>query len=177
VSIFNGIVRPYESLPVFWKYWVYWINPSTWWIGGVLAAVLADETVQCAPGETTLFDAPAGQTCGDYAADFIQQGMGYITNPDATTDCGYCQYANGAEYLSTLNISPSDKWRDLGIFVVFVFSNWALVYFFIYCCRVKGWTFGMGPLFAFGGGLADKVKGLFSRKGKKALDEEGVEKA
>ncbi|ETN46727.1 uncharacterized protein HMPREF1541_00916 [Cyphellophora europaea CBS 101466] len=164
VSIFNGVVRPYEALPVFWKYWMYWVNPSTWWIGGVLAAVLGDQVVECAQGETTIFNAPPGQTCGDYAGDFIRQGMGYITNPDATSDCGYCPYANGAEYLSTINISPGDKWRDLGIFVVFVFSNWALVYVFIYCCRVKGWTFGMGPLFSYAGRAVDGVKGLFSRK-------------
>jgi ATP-binding cassette, subfamily G (WHITE), member 2, SNQ2 len=62
--------------------------------------------------------------------------------------CAYCPYANGPEYLQTLNTKPDEQWRDFGIFLVFVFSNWGLVYFFIWSTRVKGWTFGMGPLFA-----------------------------
>jgi ATP-binding cassette, subfamily G (WHITE), member 2, SNQ2 len=171
VSVFNGVVRPYSALPVFWRYWMYWVNPSTWWIGGVLAAVLGDQSVQCAQGESTIFNPPPGRTCGQYAGDFVSQSMGYLANPDASADCSYCQYANGAEYLSTLNISPSDKWRDLGIFAVFVCSNWALVYFFIYTTRVKGWTFGMGPLFAFFGSVVDKVKVMVSRK-EKSLEAE-----
>lgn len=30
-SLFNGVVRPYSMLPVFWKYWMYWVNPATYW--------------------------------------------------------------------------------------------------------------------------------------------------
>jgi hypothetical protein len=30
-TLFNGVVRPYSTLPVFWKYWMYWLNPSTYW--------------------------------------------------------------------------------------------------------------------------------------------------
>ena len=30
-SLFNGVVRPYQSLPVFWRYWMYYVNPSTYW--------------------------------------------------------------------------------------------------------------------------------------------------
>jgi len=30
-SLFNGVVRPYSMLPVFWRYWMYWVNPSTYW--------------------------------------------------------------------------------------------------------------------------------------------------
>ncbi|KPI44003.1 Brefeldin A resistance protein [Cyphellophora attinorum] len=176
VSIFNGVVRPYEALPVFWKYWMYWVNPSTWWIGGVLAAVLGKQTVQCAEGETTIFDAPDGQTCAEYAADWVRStGMGYLTNPEATSGCGYCQYANGEEYLATINVSPGDKWRDFGIFLVFVFSNWALVYFFIYTTRVRGWSFGMSTLFGGAGKMIGSVKGLLrKRKQEQGGDEKAV---
>ncbi|KAI7131471.1 hypothetical protein KC352_g31184, partial [Hortaea werneckii] len=45
-----------------------------------------------------------------------------------------------------------------GIFLVFVFTNWFLVYFFIWSVRVKGWSFGMGPLFGFLGKIAGFVK-------------------
>jgi ABC-type multidrug transport system ATPase subunit/ABC-type multidrug transport system permease subunit len=66
-SLFNGVVRPYASLPVFWKYWMYYVNPSTWWIAGVLAATLDGIPIECAETETAHFDAPPGQTCQSYA--------------------------------------------------------------------------------------------------------------
>lgn len=31
-SLFNGVVRPYDMLPVFWRYWMYYVNPSTYWV-------------------------------------------------------------------------------------------------------------------------------------------------
>lgn len=173
VSIFNGVVRPYNQLPVFWRYWMYYVNPSTWWTGGVLAATIGNIPVRCQPGETTLFNPPPGQTCGSYANDLIaNMGQGYLTNPQATSDCGYCQYSNGNEYLATINVSPGDKWRDFGIFLAFVVSNWALVYFFIYTVRVKGFTFGMGPLFGGLGKMVDMIKDLFRRRTKKSLSQE-----
>ena len=153
VSIFNGIVRPYSQLPVFWKYWMYYVNPSTWWLRGVLAATLKDITVQCAQGESTLYNAPPGQTCQSYTRPYIESsGMGYVSTM-ANGTCAYCPYANGNEYLSTLNTKPNEKWQDFGIFLVFVCSNWFLVYFFIWSVRVKKWSFGMGYIF----GMVEKV--------------------
>ena len=166
-SLFNGVVRPYAMLPVFWKYWMYWVNPSTWWIGGVLAATLHDIPVECAVSETAHFNVPAGQTCTSYAGAFAQSAGGYLLNPSATSDCQYCPYSTGDQYLATLNIYADQKWRDFGIFLVFVISNWALVYFFIYTVRIKGWSFGFGWLFGTLGGLVGKVKGAFKKKEKK----------
>lgn len=152
---------------------MYYVNPSTYWTGGVLAATLGDFPIQCTEGEATIFNPPPGETCGGYANGLIaNMGSGYITNPDATANCGYCPYANGNEYLATINISPSDKWRDFGIFLAFCVSNWALVYFFIYTVRVKGFTFGMGPLFAVLGEMVDSVKWLFKKKEKVEPEEE-----
>ena len=130
-SLFNGVVRPYAALPVFWRYWMYWVNPSTWWIGGVLAATLDGVPVRCTESESAHFDAPAGQTCRDYAGAYAEYIQGYLLNPDATADCQLCQLSSGNQYLSQLNIEASQKWRDFGIFLIFVFTNWFLVYFFI----------------------------------------------
>jgi ATP-binding cassette, subfamily G (WHITE), member 2, SNQ2 len=164
VSIFNGIVRPYSQLPVFWKYWMYYVNPSTWWLRGVLSATLKSTIVQCAPGESTLYNAPPGQTCRSYTDTFINDvaGSGYVSTMQNGT-CAYCPYANGPEYLRTLNTKPDEQWRDFAIFLVFVFSNWGLVYFFIWSTRVKGWTFGMGSLFAKCDMFIKAVKQRFSK--------------
>ncbi|KIW94024.1 uncharacterized protein Z519_05340 [Cladophialophora bantiana CBS 173.52] len=164
VSIFNGIVRPYSQLPVFWRYWMYYVNPSTWWLRGVLAATLKDLTVRCAQGESTLYNAPPGQSCQSYTQPFINSsGMGYVSTL-ANGTCAYCPYASGREYLSTLNTRPDEQWRDFGIFLVFVCSNWLLVYFFIWSVRVKKWSFGMRFVFGVAERLIDGAKGFVTRK-------------
>ncbi|OJD16727.1 hypothetical protein AJ78_03153 [Emergomyces pasteurianus Ep9510] len=148
VNLFNGIVRPYFSIPPFWRYWIYYANPVTWWLRGVLSATLPATQIICSPAELTHFNPPPGQTCTEYAGDFISSvaRSGYLTNPDATTDCTYCAYSNGVEYMHTLNVYEGDKWKGFGIFLAFVVINWALVYFMIYTVRVRGWTFGFGTV-------------------------------
>jgi ATP-binding cassette subfamily G (WHITE) protein 2 (SNQ2) len=172
-GLFNGVITPYATMNVFWKYWLYYIIPSTYWIGGILAATLASTEVQCAPEEAAYFNPPSGQTCASYAASFIETvQQGYLTNPDATSNCGYCQFANGVEYMATINVKPSDKWRNLGIFAAFCVSNWALVYFFIYTVRIKGWTFGFSTLFGGLGKVVSKIGGLFGKKKEKKSESE-----
>lgn len=73
--------------------------------------------------------------------------------------------------MATLNIKPSDKWRNFGIFLGFCISNWALVYFFIYTVRVKGWSFGFGTIFGVAGKGVSAVKGMFGKKEKKESNE------
>ena len=126
-SLFNGVVVPYAQLSVFWRYWMYYVNPSQWWISGVMGATLSGLQVSCADSEAAFFNPPEGQTCVEYAGDWVTSvaGKGYLINPDANADCGYCPYRSGDEYLATLNVDPRDKWRDFGIFLVFVFTNWA----------------------------------------------------
>ncbi|KAG9684475.1 putative ABC transporter, partial [Aureobasidium melanogenum] len=165
-SLFNGVVRPYASLPVFWRYWMYYLNPSTYWISGVLAKTLDGIRVECTPSETAMFNVPGGQTCQSYAGAFAASSGGYLLNPDATADCQYCPYQSGNGYLSTLNIKASQAWRDLGIFCIFVVSNWVLVYFFIYTVRIKGWSFGFGKLFGALGSLVGVIKKPFQSKKK-----------
>ncbi|KAI2628414.1 ABC-2 type transporter-domain-containing protein [Xylaria nigripes] len=153
-SLFNGIVQPYRLLPVFWRSWIYYVNPSMHWINGVVGTVLNGVAVECEVSETAQFNTPPGLTCQDYAGAFVDSAGGYLLNPNATADCQYCPYKSGNEFLSTLNIDASDKWRSFGIFLTFCISNWALIYFFIYTVRVRGWSFGFGYVF-------DKIEKLY----------------
>ncbi|KAI1375082.1 ABC-2 type transporter-domain-containing protein [Hypoxylon crocopeplum] len=165
-GLFNGVVQPWSLLPAFWRYWMYYVNPSTYWIGGILAATLDGLHVECDPSETAQFDAPPNQTCHTYAGDFADAAGGYLLNPDATAGCQYCPYSTGNQYLATLNINADEKWRDFGIFLAFCISNWALVYFFIYTVRVRNWRFGFNYLFGGLGKLVDVVKKPFKRSAK-----------
>lgn len=164
-GLFNGVVQPYRMLPVFWRYWTYYVNPSTYWIGGVLAATLDGSPVICDVSETARFDAPHGQTCAEYASAFANSTGGYLLNPSARADCQYCPYSNGNQYLETLNIHAGEKWRDFGIFLAFCISNWALVYFFIYTVRIRGWRFGFNYVFGSLGKLVNILKKPFKRIG------------
>ncbi|WPH00371.1 brefeldin a resistance protein [Acrodontium crateriforme] len=166
VSLFNGVVRPYSSLPIFWRYWMYYINPTTYWIGGVLAATMPNLNVQCTPEETAQFDTPAGLTCEQYAGDFATAALGRLLNPTATSQCMYCPYQKGSQYLDGLNIRADEKWRDMGIFLAFCISNWALVYFFIYTVRIRGWSFGFATVFGFLGKGVEIVKRPFKKSDK-----------
>ncbi|KAF2864334.1 ABC transporter-like protein [Piedraia hortae CBS 480.64] len=160
-SIFNGVLVPYAAMPQFWRAWMYWLNPSMWWIRGVLSATLQNTEVRCAGSEMARFTPPSGITCADYAASFVRAAGGYLTGSDGAV-CGYCPYKNGQEFLRTLNVNNTgEKWRDCGIFAVFVLSNWVLVYAFVLSVRVKNWSFGFGVL---GKGL-EWVRKTISRRG------------
>lgn len=65
--------------------------------------------------------------------------------------------------METLNVKPEDKWGYMAIFLGFCISNWALVYFFIYCVRIRGWSFGLGSLFGLLGKGVEAVKGAVKR--------------
>jgi ABC-type multidrug transport system permease subunit len=90
---------------------MYYANPSTYWIGGMLAATLDGAPVECSSEETAKFDAPPGQTCQEYAGAFAKTAGGYLLNPDATSACEFCPISSGNDYLASLNIKAGDKWR------------------------------------------------------------------
>ncbi|KAM0334541.1 hypothetical protein ACHAQA_001571 [Verticillium albo-atrum] len=161
-GLFNGVVRPWSQFPAFWRYWMYYVNPSTYWISGILAATIAEQPVACLPAETASFDTPPGQSCREYAGDFVDNRGGYLLDPDATSACQYCPYSSGNQFLAGLNIDVGDKWRNFGIFLAFCVSNWMLVYFFIYTIRIRGWSFGFGKLFGALGALVRKLRGIFT---------------
>lgn len=170
VNLFNGIVRPYADYPVFWKYWMYYVNPVTWWLRGVLSAVLPSVEIKCSELEVTRFDTPNNMTCYEYANNFISNiaGAGYLVDDNATSNCQYCPFRDGTQYMSQLNVHRDDKWRCFGIFLAFVIINWMLVYFFIYTVRVRGWSFGLGYVFTLPGAMIAGVKNLFKGNKKEA---------
>ena len=161
VFFFNGVFIPYASFPVFWRYWMYYVNPVTYWIRGSLAGTVSSTQIICSPVELSHFNPPPNQPCLDYAGDFVSKiaKSGYLGNPDATSDCTYCAFSSGEEYLRTLNVQSDDKWKCMGIFLAFCIINWALVYFFIYTTRIRGWSFGLGFVIASISSVIGAIKG------------------
>lgn len=127
---FCGVLVPYSQLQVFWKYWMYYLNPFNYLMGSMLVFDVWGTAVNCAESEFAIFDPPNG-TCSQYLADYML-GAGAasnLVNPDATAGCKVCQYRDGSDYLRTLSLETyTYGWRDAGIVVIFAFSSYALVY-------------------------------------------------
>jgi ATP-binding cassette subfamily G (WHITE) protein 2 (SNQ2) len=128
---FCGVLVPYAQINVFWRYWMYYLNPFNYLMGSILTFTIYDAEVKCSSEEFALFDTPNNQTCAEYLADYLV-GEGVSTNlvnPDATSGCRVCQYTTGADYLATLNLAHYyDGWRDAAIVVIFAISSYAMVY-------------------------------------------------
>lgn len=129
---FCGVLVPYAELQVFWKYWMYYLNPYNYLMGSILTFTVWDAKVKCRESEYALFDTPLGQSCQSYLTDYMNSTTGsriFLSNPDATSGCKVCQYTHGKDYLATLNLTHYfDGWRDSAINVIFVISSYALVY-------------------------------------------------
>ncbi|KAK7207385.1 ABC-2 type transporter-domain-containing protein [Myxozyma melibiosi] len=135
---FAGIFQPYSAIPHFWKF-MYRISPLTYFLESMLGNVLHDVEVRCGDDEFNVFNPPDGQTCYQYAADFLTTSGGYINNPNATSLCQYCQYTTGDDYLSTINVKFSHRWRDIGFLCVYlVFNVFAafIVYYFLRIAKI-----------------------------------------
>ena len=102
-EFFNGIVQPRALMPAVWAYTMYYISPFTYWVSGIAAIVLPTIEVTCSESEFTRFEPPSNSTCGEYANDWLKGTEGCLENPDAMSDCGYCQYADG----DAVSLSPT----------------------------------------------------------------------
>jgi ATP-binding cassette, subfamily G (WHITE), member 2, SNQ2 len=149
VISFAGVVVPYQSLPYFWRSWMYWLSPFHYLLEGFLAVATHDLPVQCSDAEFARFSPPAGTDCQSYTQAFVQQVGGYVQT-GANGMCEYCQYATGDEFSASFNVYYSNIWRNYGIFWGFCIFNFAVVFIASY--------------FYLSGGK--KIKRVFSRSGK-----------
>jgi len=126
---FSGVLDPYSHITKFWRYWLYYLDPFNYLIGGLIVFPVWDVTVSCKEWEFARFAPPAGQTCGAYLAPFMSEHTGYVQDPTSTTECAYCIYSKGSEYLATLNLHRHiDGWRDICIVALFCISSYGLVF-------------------------------------------------
>lgn len=122
IVAFSGVVQPESLMPGFWTF-MYKVSPYTYIIQNLVGSFLHGRSVTCNSKELSYLDPPSGQTCGEYLQDFVSFAGGYVANPGATTDCGYCPYSNADSYLLTLGIKYSYIWRNVGFFCVYIIFN------------------------------------------------------
>ncbi|KAK4223152.1 ABC-2 type transporter-domain-containing protein [Podospora fimiseda] len=128
---FCGVLVPYTQINVFWRYWIYWLNPFNYVMGAMLTFTTWAHEINCKPYEFAIFNPPKGQTCAAYLDTYLN-GFGSganLVNPEATEMCKVCSYRSGSDWLKTINIMEyMYGWRDVGIVVIFVISGYAMVY-------------------------------------------------
>ena len=83
-------------------------------------------------------------------APFLSRTPGYLQDPSSTTECAYCIYSKGSEYLQSLNLKQHyygesfevlwaletsslthfarTGWRDIGITALFCLSSYGFVF-------------------------------------------------
>ena len=111
---FNGVMQPPNLLPQFWIF-MYRVSPLTYWVAGIAGTAMHERPVECAQTELSMFDAPAGLSCGEYMREFFAAGApGRIVNSDAREGCAYCPLTVADEFLTTSGIEWGQRWRNFG---------------------------------------------------------------
>ncbi|KAI8460557.1 ABC-2 type transporter-domain-containing protein [Phakopsora pachyrhizi] len=123
LTTFCGVSVPYMNLPKFWSSWLYYVNPMSRFIGGVVANELHQLVIQCSSLEISIFDPPENQTCNEWAENFVSNFGGYLENPDDTSGCRYCQYRSGDDFLKGTKFDYDKRWREMVILFAFIVLN------------------------------------------------------
>ena len=139
VISFNGVLQPLRQLPSFW-HWMYYLSPYTWLISGLMSNATSGTKITCTAAEINVFRPPDGQTCMQYAGEFIKMA-GEIYNPDSTTHCEYCRYSVADQYLASVNMGYADRWRNFGFLCVYIIFNATMVFLAFWITKVATFNF------------------------------------
>ncbi|KAF9435109.1 hypothetical protein BGZ76_006883 [Entomortierella beljakovae] len=123
LNLFCGVVMPYHLMPGFWRWWMYWVDPYTYIVEGIVTTQLNNVPVICGDSEYSIFYPPAGQSCYEYAGPFIESDPGYLRYPNATEFCEYCPYSVGQQYFEPMNMFHVHRWRNLAILIGYIGFN------------------------------------------------------
>ncbi|CZT10569.1 probable ABC1 transport protein [Rhynchosporium graminicola] len=141
---FNGVFQPPFALPGFWIF-MYRVSPLTYLVSAIASTGLSARPVRCSQIELAIMQPPPSQTCGSYLGPYASAAGGSIYNPSATSDCEYCTATIADQFLSSVAISYTTRWRDYGIGFAFIAFNVAAAVGLYYFFRVrKGSGRGVG---------------------------------
>lgn len=133
-SVSRVLVNP-QSLPRFWI-WMYYISPVTYFISALISPSVAGVPITCTGTEVVQFNPPSGQNCASYLQDYLSYANGNLLNPNATDRCRICPIADTNSLLGVLGIHFEDRWRNLGISIMFSLANIALALLLYWLVRI-----------------------------------------
>ncbi|KAH6871809.1 ABC-2 type transporter-domain-containing protein [Thelonectria olida] len=126
-SLFCGVTVPPQNIPKFWV-WIFRSNPVSYLVGGLIETELSGLEVICKLSELYRFDPPAGVTCFEYLQGWLETAPGYLANENATSNCGYCPYQFGDDFIAQFGLYWDNRWRDLGILSAYLESTLVIYY-------------------------------------------------
>jgi ATP-binding cassette subfamily G (WHITE) protein 2 (PDR) len=121
--MFISVLATPAVLPGFWIF-MYRVSPFTYLIGGLLSTGIANAEVHCASFEIrTIRQPPSGQTCGQYLKEYISLSGSALYNPNASENCEICSLSNTDQFLATIDVFYSQRWRNFGLMWVYIIFN------------------------------------------------------
>lgn len=79
--------------------------------------------MECTESEFQRLSPPEGQSCVDFLQPYLVANEGYLENPSALENCGYCRLRETNEFLAGQGIVYGNRWRDWGILCSYVVFN------------------------------------------------------
>ncbi|KAH8425503.1 Multidrug resistance protein [Aspergillus melleus] len=132
---FCGLLVSPTAMPGFWI-WMYRVNPFTYLATGFLSTSLGRAPMHCDNNEYQIIRIPPNQTCGVYMRDYLDSNGGSISDPNATSQCQYCQYTQTDQFLATFGAHFSERWMDFGLLLVYAAFNAFMAVFLYWALRV-----------------------------------------
>ena len=102
---------------------MYRATPITYFVNALVSTGISGVEVTCATKEVLQFNPASGQSCSAYLADYINEMGGRLLNADATEECQYCPVSSTDSLLVSLGVNYGDRWRNLGITLVYSVVN------------------------------------------------------
>jgi ATP-binding cassette subfamily G (WHITE) protein 2 (PDR) len=135
-TIFCGVLVSKDALPHFWG-WMYHVSPLTYLLRSMFAVGTARTAITCHPSELIWIPQPPGnQVCRDFLAPFLATAGGNLVDTGAGGECGYCPMASTDQFLALYSMNYEQRWRDLGITLVYVVFNWVATFILYWIVRV-----------------------------------------
>ncbi|PGH03298.1 hypothetical protein GX51_04168 [Blastomyces parvus] len=144
--VFCGVLATKEALPGFWIF-LYRVSPFTYLVSAMLSTALSGADIVCEPVEFLRFNPVGNQTCEAYLAAFRETyaPRGYLENPLATSDCGFCAMEKTDTFLAGISSYYSEAWRNFGLMWVYIAFNIACAVLIYWLTRVPKGAKAKGP--------------------------------
>ncbi len=134
--IFCGVLSTPDAMPRFWIF-MYRVSPFTYLVSAMLSTGLSGTDVECEAVEYLRFNPPDNRTCGSYMQGYIDMmRSGYLQNPEATSQCAFCNMDKTDNFLMQIGSNFDDAWRNFGLMWVYIFFNIAGAVFIYWLARV-----------------------------------------
>ncbi|KAI8622166.1 ABC-2 type transporter-domain-containing protein [Chytriomyces sp. MP71] len=139
LSLFCGVTISYNDMPLFYKNWLYFIDPYHYLIEGLMVNDLGGLPLTCDDRSMVEVQIPAGKTCEQYFSPYlhIAGAPGVLQEPEATGLCQYCPVKSGDNIFHAFGWSYDNRWRNLGLLLAFWIFNRILTAILIRRFKVK----------------------------------------